>query len=57
VYGPETFQPKFLNIMDPMLATNNLGRSVSKANAARIRTAWAHAAQTLSGIMQQVPAE
>lgn len=57
MYGPETFQPKFLNIMDPMLATNNLGRSVSKANAARIRTAWAHAAQTLSGIMQQVPAE
>ncbi len=52
--GPEAFQPKFLNIMDPMLATNNLGRSVSKVNAARIRAAWAHAADTLDGIMRQV---
>lgn len=54
-YVPDAFQPKFLNIMDPMCPTNNLGRSVSKANAARIRKAWAHAAHSLEGIMQQVP--
>ena len=54
-YVPEAFQPKFLNIMDPMCPTNNLGRSVSKANAARIRKAWAHAARSLEDIMQQVP--
>lgn len=54
-YVPEAFQPKFINIMDPMCPTNNLGRSVSKANAARIRKAWAHAAQSLGDIVQQVP--
>lgn len=37
-----------------MLPTNNLGRSVSKTNAARIRKAWAHAADRLDGILAQV---
>jgi hypothetical protein len=54
-YVPDAFQPKFLNIMDPMCPTNNLGRSVSKANAARIRKAWAHAAHSLEDVLQQVP--
>ena len=40
--------------MDPLLATNNLGRSVSKANFARIRKALAHGSSTLSAIMSQV---
>jgi hypothetical protein len=53
-YVPDAFQPKFINIMDPMCPTNNLGRSVSKANAARIRKAWVHAARCLDDIMQQV---
>ena len=53
--GPDAFQPKFLNIMDPMLANNNLGRSVSKTNASRIRKAWGHAAQMLTDILEQVP--
>ncbi len=53
--GPNrSFPIKFLNIMDPLLATNNLGRSVSKANFARIRKALAHGSTTLSDIMSQV---
>ena len=53
--GPNrSFPIKFLNIMDPLLATNNLGRSVSKANFARIRKALAHGSSTLSDIMSQV---
>ena len=48
------FAVKFLNIMDPLLPTNNLGRSVSKASFTRIRKAFVHGAQTLSNIMLQV---
>ena len=49
-----TFPVKFLNIMDPLLPTNNLGRSVNKASFARIRKALAHGAKTLSNIMTKV---
>lgn len=50
----KAFIIKSLNIMDPLLPTNNLGRSVSKANFARIRRAFAHGAKTLEAIMQKV---
>lgn len=49
------FPVKFLNIVDPLLPTNNLGRSVSKASFARIRKALAHGAQSLSSIIAKVP--
>lgn len=49
-----TFPVKFLNIVDPLLPTNNLGRSVSKASFARIRKALAHGAKSLSGIVAKV---
>jgi hypothetical protein len=35
--APAAFALKHLNIVDPLLPTNNLGRSVSKASFARIR--------------------
>ena len=49
-----SFPVKFLNIMDPLLPSNNLGRSVNKASFARIRKALAHGAQTLTSIVGQV---
>lgn len=49
-----SFPVKLLNIMDPLLPTNNLGRSVSKASFARIRKALAHGAKTLTDIMAKV---
>ncbi len=48
------FATKSLNIMDPLLPTNNLGRSVSRANFLRIRRAFAHGAKTLASIMAKV---
>ena len=50
----KTFPVKLLNIMDPLLPNNNLGRSVSKASFARIRKALAHGAKTLTDIMAKV---
>ena len=50
----KSFPVKLLNIMDPLLPTNNLGRSVSKASFARIRKALAHGAKTLTDIMAKV---
>ena len=56
--GPQSskksFPVKFLNIMDPLLPTNNLGRSVSKASFARIRKALAHGAHSLTNIFAKV---
>ena len=49
-----SFPVKFLNIMDPLLPSNNLGRSVNKASFARIRKALAHGAQTLTSIVGKV---
>lgn len=51
-----TFTIKSLNIMDPLLPSNNLGRSVSRANYLRIRRAFAHGARTLEAIMRKVGA-
>jgi len=49
-----SFPVKFLNNMDPLLPSNNLGRSVNKASFARIRKALAHGAQTLTSIVGKV---
>uniref|UniRef100_A0A804QHB9 PAP/OAS1 substrate-binding-related domain-containing protein n=3 Tax=Zea mays TaxID=4577 RepID=A0A804QHB9_MAIZE len=45
------FRQKFLNIIDPLKANNNLGRSVSKANFYRIRSAFSFGAQKLGQIL------
>ena len=50
----KSFPVKLLNIMDPLLPNNNLGRSVSKASFARIRKALSHGAKTLTDIMAKV---
>lgn len=48
---------KHLNIMDPLMPTNNLGRSVSKTNAVRMRMAFAHGSKSLMHVfMHQEPA-
>ncbi|CAO2820741.1 unnamed protein product [Amaranthus hypochondriacus] len=45
------FPVKFMNIFDPLRDDNNLGRSVSKGNFFRIRSAFSYAAQKLSDIL------
>ncbi|OEL21751.1 hypothetical protein BAE44_0017230 [Dichanthelium oligosanthes] len=45
------FRQKFLNIIDPLKVNNNLGRSVSKANFYRIRSAFSFGAQKLGQIL------
>eukprot|EP00201_Polytomella_parva_P012028 CAMPEP_0175060644 /NCGR_PEP_ID=MMETSP0052_2-20121109/13138_1 /TAXON_ID=51329 ORGANISM="Polytomella parva, Strain SAG 63-3" /NCGR_SAMPLE_ID=MMETSP0052_2 /ASSEMBLY_ACC=CAM_ASM_000194 /LENGTH=386 /DNA_ID=CAMNT_0016326399 /DNA_START=104 /DNA_END=1261 /DNA_ORIENTATION=- len=45
-----TFPLKHLNIQDPLLLTNNLGRSVSRGNYLRIRRAFENGAKLLSAI-------
>lgn len=48
---------KHLNIMDPLMPTNNLGRSVSKTNSVRMQTAFGHGAKSLTHVfMYQEPA-
>ncbi|XP_073144911.1 uncharacterized protein [Henckelia pumila] len=47
------FQQKHLNIIDPLKETNNLGRSVNKANFYRIRSAFNYGAQRLDRILLQ----
>uniref|UniRef100_A0ACD5W9U4 Uncharacterized protein n=1 Tax=Avena sativa TaxID=4498 RepID=A0ACD5W9U4_AVESA len=49
------FSRKFLNIIDPLKQNNNLGRSVSKGNFYRIRSAFDLGARKLGKILQ-VPA-
>lgn len=46
------FGIKALNIMDPLLSSNNLGRSVSRANFMRIRKAFGHAARMLEDVFE-----
>lgn len=53
---PKAFQLKYLNIMDPLLPTNNLGRSVNKSSFARIRRALEYGANRLSRILKMVSA-
>ncbi|XP_062004077.1 uncharacterized protein LOC133721471 [Rosa rugosa] len=48
-----TFQPKHLNIVDPLKENNNLGRSVSKGNFYRIRSAFTYGARKLGRILSQ----
>ncbi|XP_057521248.1 uncharacterized protein LOC130801417 [Amaranthus tricolor] len=45
------FPVKFLNILDPLRDDNNLGRSVSKGNFHRIRSALSYGAQKLGDIL------
>lgn len=52
--APKAFQLKFLNIMDPLLPTNNLGRSVNKSSFARIRRALDVGAKRLTSILDMV---
>ncbi|KAK1398756.1 hypothetical protein POM88_008619 [Heracleum sosnowskyi] len=42
------FIPKHFNVIDPLRANNNLGRSVSKGNFFRIRSAFAFGAEKLA---------
>ncbi|XP_070681414.1 uncharacterized protein [Malus domestica] len=47
----DEFPIKFLNIVDPLKDNNNLGRSVSKGNFYRIRSAFSLGAQTLREVL------
>ncbi|KAG4196570.1 hypothetical protein ERO13_A06G179700v2 [Gossypium hirsutum] len=49
--APNVFPVKYLNIIDPLKESNNLGRSVSKGNFHRIRCALSFGAQRLSEIL------
>lgn len=48
------FAIKCFNIMDLLLPSNNLGRSVARSNFLRIRRAFAHGSKTLAAIMEKV---
>ncbi|XP_057972859.1 uncharacterized protein LOC131161015 [Malania oleifera] len=48
-----TFLQKHLNIVDPLKENNNLGRSVSKGNFYRIRSAFTYGARKLGRILLQ----
>ncbi|KAL1545407.1 hypothetical protein AAHA92_22138 [Salvia divinorum] len=50
---PRVFQKKHLNIVDPLKVINNLGRSVSKGNFYRIRSAFSYGARKLARILLQ----
>lgn len=52
--GPRAFQRKFVNVQDPMLPTNNLGRSVCKSSFSRMKRALAHAAAALEPLLHLV---
>lgn len=46
--GCRAFQRKYVNLADPMKPDNNLGRSVSRGNAERLKLAFKAAAQRLT---------
>ncbi|BAF27424.1 uncharacterized protein [Oryza sativa Japonica Group] len=48
----QVFPRKFFNIVDPLKQSNNLGRSVSKGNFLRIRSAFDFGARKLGKIIQ-----
>ncbi|KAK9665295.1 hypothetical protein RND81_14G103300 [Saponaria officinalis] len=50
------FNPKHLNVVDPLRLNNNLGRSVSKGNFYRIRSAFTLGARRLAKVLE-CPAE
>ncbi|GAB4826266.1 hypothetical protein Ancab_009131 [Ancistrocladus abbreviatus] len=47
----QPFISKFFNVIDPLRTNNNLGRSVSKGNFSRIRSAFAFGAQRLARLL------
>ncbi|KAH9624526.1 hypothetical protein KSS87_022143 [Heliosperma pusillum] len=49
----KTYMMKYLNIVDPLKENNNLGRSVSKGNFFRIRSAFSYGARKLGQILLQ----
>ncbi|KAL1541035.1 hypothetical protein AAHA92_25305 [Salvia divinorum] len=49
--NPKAFQPKHLNIIDPLKENNNLGRSVHRGNFYRIRSAFKYGAHKLGQIL------
>ncbi|KAG6401354.1 hypothetical protein SASPL_138208 [Salvia splendens] len=49
--NPKAFQPKHLNIIDPLKEKNNLGRSVHRGNFYRIRSAFKYGAHKLGQIL------
>ncbi|XP_010515589.1 PREDICTED: uncharacterized protein LOC104791408 isoform X1 [Camelina sativa] len=51
--NPRVFPSKYLNIVDPLKENNNLGRSVSKGNFYRIRSAFTYGARKLGQIILQ----
>ncbi|KAL1199779.1 Protein HESO1 [Cardamine amara subsp. amara] len=51
--NPRVFPSKHLNIVDPLKENNNLGRSVSKGNFYRIRSAFTYGARKLGKIILQ----
>ncbi|XP_010931351.1 uncharacterized protein [Elaeis guineensis] len=50
-----TFSQKHLNIVDPLKENNNLGRSISKGNSYRIRSAFTYGARKLGRILLLPP--
>lgn len=52
--GGRGFIVRCLNIMDPLLPTNNLGRSVVRSSLSRIRRALGHGATLVRGMALKV---
>ncbi|CAN6301822.1 unnamed protein product [Urochloa humidicola] len=48
----QPFVSKHFNVIDPLRANNNLGRSVSKGNFFRIRSAFAYGAKRLGKLLE-----
>ncbi|XP_034573053.1 uncharacterized protein [Setaria viridis] len=48
----QPFVSKYFNVIDPLRANNNLGRSISKGNFFRIRSAFAFGAKRLARILE-----
>ncbi|KAJ6827806.1 uncharacterized protein M6B38_365105 [Iris pallida] len=48
----QTFVSKYFNVIDPLRTNNNLGRSVSKGNFFRIRSAFAFGAKRLTRLLE-----
>ncbi|KAK1412206.1 hypothetical protein QVD17_33253 [Tagetes erecta] len=51
----QTFVSKHFNVIDPLRVSNNLGRSVSKGNFFRIRSAFAFGAKRLARLLDCPP--
>jgi len=52
--GGRGFIVRCLNIMDPLLPSNNLGRSVVRSSFSRIRRAFGHGAALVRGMALKV---